>query len=112
MCIVAGCGFFWVGKSIFNCVILVYHRWFFESMFSLLFLTEFVGSICLYAALLFFGLKNKIPAIIKVSPEKLKSKIEKKPPAVALNELKKKLDNKEISTEEYESWRADILNKL
>lgn len=63
------------------------------------------GRIVLYLALLLFGLTNRIPSIIPVSPEKMN-------PEKELRILKDKLDSGMITEEEYQIQRAKIISKL
>ena len=71
-----------------------------------------LGTIALYVSLLLFGLKNRIPAIISVSPEKEKKNAEKMSPEQALRLLNDKLELGMITKEEYQSQRAEIINNL
>lgn len=71
-----------------------------------------IGSITLYVALLLFALKNKIPSVLALSPEKEKARAEKMNPEQALKLLKDKLDLDMITEEEYQAQRADIISKL
>lgn len=64
-----------------------------------------IASITLYAALLFFGVKNRIPAILSGSPEK-------ETPEQALRLLKDELDLGNITDEEYAAQRSKIINEL
>ena len=71
-----------------------------------------IGAISLYTALLLFGLKNKIPSVLSLSPEKEKARAEKMNPEQALKLLKDKLDLDMITEEEYQAQRAEIIGKL
>lgn len=71
-----------------------------------------IGSITLIVALLLFALKNKIPSVLALSPEKEKARAEKMNPEQALKLLKDKLDLDMITEEEYQAQRADIISKL
>ena len=71
-----------------------------------------IASVTFNIALLLFGLKNRIPAIISVSPEKEKKNAEKMTPEQSLRLLKDKLDLGMITEEEYQSQRAEIIAKL
>ena len=66
----------------------------------------------LYVALLIFGLKNRIPTILSVSPEEEKKNAEKLSPEQALRILKDKLELGMITEEDYQAQRADIISKL
>lgn len=68
-----------------------------------------IGTVILHLALLLFGLKAKIPAIIHlVNPIKVKSSS----PEQELKLLQEKLDLGIITEEEYQAQRAEIINKL
>ena len=71
-----------------------------------------IGSSTLYIALLLFALKNKIPSVLALSPEKEKARAEKMNPEQTLKLLKDKLDLDMITEEEYQAQRADIISKL
>lgn len=71
-----------------------------------------IGSITLYVALLLFALKNKIPSVLALSPEKERARAEKMNPEQALKLLKYKLDLGMITEEEYQAQRAEIISKL
>jgi hypothetical protein len=71
-----------------------------------------IGAITLYTALLLFGLKNRVPTIIKVSPEKEKKHAERLSPEQSLRLLQEKLDLDMITEEEYQAQRAEIISKL
>ena len=71
-----------------------------------------IGSTLLYISLLLFGVKNKIPSIIVLSPEKERARAEKMNPEQALKLLKDKLDFGMITEEEYQAQRAEIISKL
>lgn len=71
-----------------------------------------IASVTFNIALLLFGLKNRIPAILAVSPEKEKKNAEKMTPEQSLRLLKDKLDLGMITEEEYQAQRADIISKL
>lgn len=89
----------------------LYARW----GYTLYLFTQPVGiiaSVTFNIALLLFGLKNRIPAILAVSPEKEKKNAEKMTPEQSLRLLKDKLDLGMITEEEYQAQRADIINKL
>lgn len=85
-----------------------------DSMYLYAFTTPLysVGKILLYTSLLLFGLKNKIPSIISLSPEKERARAEKMNPEQALKLLKDKLDLDMITEEEYQAQRAEIISKL
>ena len=90
-------------------------RWFLENELYLYLFTWIIGiagTIALYIALLLFGLKNRIPAIVSTSPEKEKKKAENLTPEQALRMLKDKLNFGMITEEEYQAQRADIISKL
>lgn len=83
--------------------------------FTLYLFTEpmsIIASITFYVALLLLGLKNRIPAILAVSPEKEKKNAEKMSPEQALRLLNDKLELGMITKEEYQSQRAEIINNL
>lgn len=69
-----------------------------------------IASTTFYIALLLFGVKNRIPAILSVSPEK--GNVEKMSSEQALRLLKDKLDLGMINEEEYQVQRAEIISKL
>lgn len=71
-----------------------------------------VGQSSLYIALLLFGLKNKIPSVISLLPEREKARAEKMNPEQALKLLKDKLDLDMITEEEYQAQRTEIISKL
>ena len=71
-----------------------------------------VASTTFYIALLLFGTKNRIPAILALSPEKEKRSVEKMSSEQALRMLKDKLELGMISEEEYKEQRNDIISKL
>lgn len=71
-----------------------------------------IGSTLFCISLLLFGVKNKIPSIIKLSPEKEKARAEKMNPEQALKLLKDKFDLGMITEEEYQTQRAEIISKL
>ncbi len=73
---------------------------------------DFLCAIFLYLSLLLFGLNNRIPALISKSAQKENEDIEKMSPQEELRLLKSYLDSEIITKEEYESKRADIINKL
>lgn len=64
-----------------------------------------IATITLYAALLFFGLKNRIPVILSGSPEKAN-------PEQALRLLNDELVLGNITDEEYAAQRSRIINEL
>ena len=68
-----------------------------------------IGTAALYIALLLFGLNNRIPALVYLSPKKKK---EKMTPEQSLRLLKDKLDFGMITEEEYQAQRAEIISKL
>ena len=89
--------------------------WIFENEHYLYIFTWIIGiagAVALYIALLLFGLKNRIPAIVSTSPEKEKKKAENLTPEQDLRLLKDKLDLGMITEEEYKAQRADIISKL
>jgi hypothetical protein len=71
-----------------------------------------IGTAALYIALLLFGLNNRIPALVSLSPEKERQKTEKMTPEQSLRFLKDKLDLGMITEEEYQTQRAEIISKL
>ncbi len=71
-----------------------------------------VGAILFYVAILLFGLNNRIPSIIAISPEKEKKNAEKMSPEQSLRLLKDKLELGMITEEEYQAQRAEIISKL
>lgn len=71
-----------------------------------------IGAICIYVALFLFCTKNKIPTILKISPEKEQKNSEKMSPEQALRTLKDKLELGMITEEEYQTQRAEIISKL
>ncbi len=86
-------------------------EWYLASGMSLyLFIqpSAIIGAITLYLALLVFGLNNRIPAIIAVSPKK----VEKMNPEMALQILKDNFELGKITEEEYKTKRAEIIEKL
>lgn len=87
-------------------VVVPLYLYFFTSLLSI------IGAITLYTALLLFGLKNKIPSVVSLSPEKEKARAEKMNPEQALKLLKDKLDLDMITEEEYQAQRAEIISKL
>lgn len=74
------------------------------------FILEPIGNIGIYMALLLFGIKNTIPAIITSLSGKESS--EESSPEYTLSLLKDKLDLGIITEDEYKTQRADIINKL
>ena len=90
-------------------------EWYLEDELYLYLFTwpiSILGTIALYVSLLLFGLKNRIPAIISVSPEKEKKNAEKMTPEQSLRLLKEKLDLGMITEEEYKAQRTEIINNL
>lgn len=85
-----------------------------EGMFLYIFtvLASIIASSALYVALLIFGLKNRIPTILSVSPEEEKKNAEKMTPEQALKILKDKFELGMITEEEYQTQRAEIISKL
>lgn len=85
-----------------------------EEMYLYLFTVPMgiIGTAALYIALLLFGLNNRIPALVSLSPEKERQKTEKMTPEQSLRFLKEKLDLGMITEEEYQAQRADIISKL
>lgn len=79
-------------------------------LFSLL--IRFVGMVALYIALLLFGLKNRMPVILSIFPQKEKKIAEKLSPEQALRLLNDKLDFGMITEEEYQAQRNEIISKL
>ncbi len=73
---------------------------------------DIIGSTLLYISLLLFGVKNKIPSIIALSPEKERARAEKMNPEQSLKLLKDKFDLGMITEEEYQAQRAEIISKL
>jgi len=71
-----------------------------------------VGSVLFYVAILLFGLNNRIPSIIAISPGKEKKNAEKMSPEKSLRLLKDKLELGMITEEEYQAQRAEIISKL
>jgi uncharacterized membrane protein len=84
------------------------------SMFLYIFTVpaSIIASSALYVALLIFGLKNRIPTILSVSPEEEKKNAEKTTPEQALKILKDKFELGMITEEEYQAQRAEIISKL
>ena len=90
-------------------------EWYLEDELYLYLFTRpisILGTIALYVSLLLFGLKNRIPAIISVSPEKEKKNAEKMTPEQSLRLLNDKLELGMITEEEYKAQRAEIINNL
>ncbi len=73
---------------------------------------DIIGSTLFCISLLLFGVKNKIPPIIALSPEKERARVEKMNPEQALKLLKDKFDLGMITEEEYQAQRAGIISKL
>lgn len=73
---------------------------------------DIIGSTLLCISLLLFGVKNKIPPIIALSPEKERARVEKMNPERALKLLRYKFDLGMITEEEYQAQRAEIISKL
>lgn len=99
--------------SIFNSMVLV--RYIETEMYLYLFTIPMgiIGTVALYIALLLFGLNNRIPALVSLSPEeKERQKTEKMTPEQSLRLLKDKLDLGMITEEEYQTQRAEIISKL
>lgn len=71
-----------------------------------------IASVTFNIALLLFGLKNRIPAILAVSPEKEKKNAEKMTPEQSLRLLNDKLELGMITEEEYKAQRTEIINNL
>ncbi len=89
--------------------------WYIEDEMYLYLFTSpigYIGTIALYIALLLFGLNNRIPALVSVSPEQEKKRAEKMTPEQSLRFLKDKLDLGMITEEEYQTQRAEIISKL
>jgi hypothetical protein len=89
----------------------LYARW----GYALYLFTQPVGiiaSVTFNIALLLFGLKNRIPAILAVSPEKEKKNAEKMTPEQSLRLLNDKLELGMITEEEYKAQRTEIINNL
>ena len=89
----------------------LYARW----GYTLYLFTQPVGiiaSVTFNIALLLFGLKNRIPAILAVSPEKEKKNAEKMTPEQSLRLLNDKLELGMITEEEYKAQRTEIINNL
>lgn len=96
--------------SIFNSM-----DWYIEDEMYLYLFTNpmgIIGTAALYIALLLFGLNNRIPALVSLSPEKERQKTEKMTPKQSLRFLKYKLDLGMITEEEYQAQRAEIISKL
>lgn len=74
--------------------------------------SSIIASFALYVALLIFGLKNRIPTILSLSPEEEKKNAEKMTPEQALIILKGKFKLGMITEEEYQTQRAEIISKL
>ena len=92
-----------------------YMNWYIEQEMYLYLFTNsmsIIGTAALYIALLLFGLNNRIPALVSLSPEKERQKTEKMTPEQSLRFLKDKLDLGMITEEEYQAQRADIISKL
>ena len=96
--------------SIFNSM----DRYIEDEMYLYLFTNPMgiIGTAALYIALLLFGLNNRIPALVSLSPEKERQKTEKMTPEQSLRFLKDKLDLGMITEEEYQAQRAEIISKL
>lgn len=96
--------------SIINAMVLYIE----EEMYLYLFTKPMgiIGTAALYIALLLFGLNNRIPALVSLSPEKERQKTEKMTPEQSLRFLKDKLDLGMITEEEYQAQRAEIISKL
>ena len=89
--------------------------WYIENEMYLYLFTDpmgIIGTAALYIALLLFGLNNRIPALVSLSPEKERQKTEKMTPEQSLRFLKDKLDLGMITEEEYQAQRAEIISKL
>jgi uncharacterized membrane protein len=101
---------FWSIIDLFQSI----ERYFEDELYLFLFTWSIgiLGTIALYVSLLLFGLKNRIPAIISVSPEKEKKNAEKMTPEQSLRLLKEKLDLGMITEEEYKAQRTEIINNL
>lgn len=95
-------------------VFSIMHYYIEDSSYLYLFTSpmSIIGSITLYVALLLFALKNKIPSVLALSPQKEKARAEKMNPEQALKLLKDKLDLDMITEEEYQAQRAEIISKL
>ena len=65
-----------------------------------------------FLRMILFGLNNRIPALVSLSPEKERQKTEKMTPKQSLRFLKYKLDLGMITEEEYQAQRAEIISKL
>lgn len=68
-----------------------------------------LGTMVFYITLLLFALKNNITAILPINEKKI---YEKMNPEQALRVLKDKFDTGVIDEEEYQTQRAEIINKL
>lgn len=71
-----------------------------------------IASLALNVALLMFGVNNRIPNILPISPEEEKKNAEKTSPEQALKILKDKFELGMITEEEYRIRRAEIISKL
>ena len=101
----------------FMSIIELFQRieWYLEEelyLYSFTWPISILGTITLYISLLLFGLKNHIPAIISVSPEKEKKNAEKMSHEQALRLLNDKLELGMITEEEYKAQRTEIINNL
>ncbi len=89
--------------------------YYFDSKSYLYLLTtpmSIIGTAALYIALLLFGVNNRIPVLVPMSPEKERQKVEKMSPDQSLRFLRDKLELGMITEEEYQVQRAEILSKL
>lgn len=86
----------------------------YKTSFDLIFiyLASLIVNSTLNVALLIFGLKNRIPNILNVSPEEEMKIIEKMKPKQALELLKDNLDMGIITEEEYQEQRSNIISNL
>lgn len=90
------------------------HYYIEKSMWMYLFVIpmHIFGTCAFCFAMLLFALKNRIPYLLALSPEKEKAKIGKMRPEQALELLNYKLEANMITQEDYQAQRADIISKL
>ncbi len=70
------------------------------------------GAVTFNAALLLFGLNNRIIPMVSRSPAKERARIAKMPPEQALVYLNEKLDLGLVTEEEYQAQRAEAISRL
>lgn len=90
------------------------HYYIEKSMWMYLFVIpmRIFGTSAFCIAMLLFALKNRIPYLLALSPEKEKAKVGKMRPEQALELLNYKLEANMITEEDYQAQRADIISKL